>query len=64
MSQHDDLEEVRELYKRYALSWDDNHPEELARPASRPTVFSKVIADALWEAGRLSRIWSTTISRC
>ena len=30
MSQHDDLEEVRELYKRYALSWDDNHPEELA----------------------------------
>lgn len=30
MCQHDDLEEVRELYNRYALSWDDNHPEELA----------------------------------
>jgi uncharacterized protein (TIGR02246 family) len=30
MSHHDDLEEVRELYNRYALSWDDNHPNELA----------------------------------
>jgi uncharacterized protein (TIGR02246 family) len=30
MSQRDDLEEVRELYNRYALSWDDNHAEELA----------------------------------
>ena len=30
MAQHEDLEEVRELYNRYAISWDENHPHELA----------------------------------
>jgi len=30
MAQHEDLEEVRELYDRYAISRDENHPHELA----------------------------------
>jgi len=30
MSQYDDLEEIRELYNRYAIAFDENHPEEHA----------------------------------
>jgi hypothetical protein len=30
MGQHEDLEEIRELYNRYSMSWDENRPQELA----------------------------------
>jgi hypothetical protein len=30
MSEHEDLEEVRELYNRYALSVDEDRADELA----------------------------------
>jgi len=39
MSQHDDLEEVRELYNRYAISWDEDPPEELAACFTLDAVF-------------------------
>ena len=28
MTQYDDLEEIRELYNRYAIAFDENHPDE------------------------------------
>ena len=30
MSRHDDMEEIRELYNRYAISWDENRPDDMA----------------------------------
>ena len=39
MSQHDDLEEVRELYNRYAISWDEDRAEELAACFTLDAVF-------------------------
>jgi hypothetical protein len=42
VDQHDDLEEVRELYNRYALSWDENRPDDLA---------ACFTADAVFESG-------------
>jgi len=40
MGQHDDVEEVRELYNRYALSWDENRPEDLAACFTADAVFA------------------------
>jgi uncharacterized protein (TIGR02246 family) len=37
-----DLEEVRELYTRYAISWDENRPKDLA---------ACFTADAVFESG-------------
>jgi SnoaL-like domain len=39
MNQQEDLEEVRELYNRYALSWDENHAADLARCFTADGVF-------------------------
>ncbi len=41
--QHDDLEAVRELYNRYALSWDEDRPEALS---------ACFTSDAVFESGR------------
>jgi 3-phenylpropionate/cinnamic acid dioxygenase small subunit len=37
--QHDDIVEVRDLYSRYALSWDENHPDDLAECFTRDAIF-------------------------
>ena len=39
MSQNTNLEEVRELYNRYAISWDENRSEELAACFTADGVF-------------------------
>ena len=39
MKQHEDLEEVRELYSRYALSWDENRADDLAECFTPDAVF-------------------------
>lgn len=39
MSQHDEIEEVRELYNRFATSWDENRPEDLAACFTADGVF-------------------------
>jgi hypothetical protein len=42
MSRYDEMEEVRELYNRCAISWDENRPEDLA---------ACFTADAVFESG-------------
>jgi uncharacterized protein (TIGR02246 family) len=39
MKQNEDMEEVRELYSRYALSWDENRTDELAGCFTPDAVF-------------------------
>jgi uncharacterized protein (TIGR02246 family) len=39
MDQHSDLEAIRELYNRYAISWDDDHPEDFAACFTSDAVF-------------------------
>ena len=39
MDQHSDLEAIRELYNRYAISWDDDHPEDFAACFTPDAVF-------------------------
>jgi hypothetical protein len=39
MNRNEDLEEVRELYNRYALSWDENRADDLARCFTPDAVF-------------------------
>ncbi len=39
MSNSEDLEEVRELYNRYALSWDEDRAADLARCFTPDAVF-------------------------
>jgi uncharacterized protein (TIGR02246 family) len=39
MGRHSDLEAIRELYNRYALSWDDNRPQDFAACFTPDAVF-------------------------
>ncbi len=39
MDQHADLQEARELYNRFAISWDENRPEDLAACFTAEAVF-------------------------
>jgi len=39
VDQHDDLEEARGLYNRFAISWDENRPGDLAACFTNDAVF-------------------------
>ena len=39
MAQYQDIEEVRELYNRYALSWDEDRVEDLAQCFTPDAIF-------------------------